>query len=466
MAKKLFRISLIIAIISLLFLKPEFKSVIDPSLLYLYSAIFLFFFIFHLWIEKDEYRGNWFRVDVIFLIGFLIVHFQWPVMYSFSDIVPDEIHRVWVDERYVNYGIWLSLLGGLSWFLGYYSLRKRIKPITLSKISFDYQRLLNFTTILFIIFLLSAGRNFLTGGIYKGHGGSSAGEGVSAYVQLLYSICILILTTFVVLKSKSAYRGNVVSWFLKLDKQYLLLIGTYIILFFSIGDRGGPTSLLIAIMILIGFFVRSIKLKELIALVTVGGIFLTIIGIGRSIDSDKHTLARGYQEFELESPYETTLVLANSIRTLFYSLEEVPEKSDFFYGKLWLGGIMSPIPFLQSTYLHLTGEEGKDISSTNFITYIVYGDNPTSGEGATLIADIYLNFGPPGVLIVMFIVGLLIKKVNSELLLQSHYKWIVISILIGAGALSWSRGTFLQFLRSIIWGLIIIKIFVRKRKIQ
>src|SRR5690625_1576511 len=117
--KKNINFVLVFLIIGSLFLQLEFKSEMNTSLIYTYSFLFLSLMIVHLLLEKSKFKGNWFRIDVIFLLGFLIVHFQWPIMYSFSEITPENISRVWVDERYVNYGVWLSLVGGLSWFLGY-----------------------------------------------------------------------------------------------------------------------------------------------------------------------------------------------------------------------------------------------------------------------------------------------------------------------------------------------------------
>lgn len=445
-----------------LFIQPDFKSIMDTSLIYMYSALFLIIMIIHLFIEKSTFKGNWFRIDVIFLLGFLIVHFQWPIMYSFSRITPENIDRVWVNEAYVNYGVWLCLLGGLAWFLGYHI--SKLRPNRKETIfQINYRKLLNFTIVLFVLFLLTAGRNFYTGGIYKGYGGSDSGEGIAAYIQLLFSVCIIILTATIFIGNKHKYQGNLYRWILSLDKKFLLLISVYIILFLSIGDRGGPIQLMLAIIALISYFFKPVKLSGLIGLIAIGGIILTIIGIGRKIDDDGHTIVKGAKEFQLETPYETTLVLANSVRTLFYALEEVPENRDYFYGKLWVGGILGPVPFLNSIYLDLTNQKNRDINSSYYITYIVYGDNAPSGEGSSMMADIYLNFGSIGVFIVMFFVGHLLKRLNIELYNGRNYKWMIVAVIFSSILLSWNRGSFLQFIRPVIWSLIILKVMVTVR---
>jgi oligosaccharide repeat unit polymerase len=169
---------------------------------------------------------------------------------------------------------------------------------------------------------------------------------------------------------------------------------------------------------------------------------------------------------EYNSAYEPTLELANSVRTLFQSLTEVPAKHDFFYGKLWLSDIMSPIPFMQSAYLELSNDNIYELSSTGYTTYLVYGNDSTSGEGTTLIADIYLNFGLPGIVILMFLFGLLIKKANIELLVHNNYHWIIIAAILASFSIYFGRSSYLIILRPIVWSYFIVFLFVKKYRIK
>lgn len=461
---KYFQIIVFLGLVFLLFLKPDFKSEIDPAQLAFFSVYFLTFIFMHLY-RESRFTKNWMRIDIFFLLGFFIVHFQWVVMFALSDIIPENISRVWVNPIFVNYGVWLSVVGGVAWILGY-----SIKSISKAKAEYyyvyRYNNLLNFTIILFVLFLATVGGDFLSGGVYKGSGGESSGEGISAYIQLLFSVCIIILTVFVIMENKKFYRGNIFRWVWGFEKKYLLLVSFYIILFLSVGDRGGPISLLITILVLIGGLIRSFKLRELVLIVLVGAVMMTAIGLGRGITSDQSVLSSGLKELEFDSGYSPTLQLAGSIRTLFHALANVPERSDFFYGRLWLGGIMSPFPFLQSTYLDLTNSESYELSSSGYITYLVYGRNPPSGEGTSLIADIYLNFGLPGILVMMFIFGMVIKKVNYLAFLENNYRWVIIAAIIASVCFFFGRASLFIVLRPILWSFVISFLFVKVYKFR
>ena len=182
---KIYNIFFFLLLVGLYFLKPDFKSSLDSGKLLLFSSIFLGVVFFHFYKYSKIYK-NWFRLDIFFLLGFGIVHFQWPIMYSISGISPEFIARVWVDEMYVNYGTWLSTIGVVSWVLGF-SIMKTSKIKNDITWFFNYKKLLNLTISLFVLFIITAGKDFLTGGVYKGTGGSAAGTGISVYIRLIFS---------------------------------------------------------------------------------------------------------------------------------------------------------------------------------------------------------------------------------------------------------------------------------------
>lgn len=460
---KTFNILFLILLIIILFLKPDFESTLDAGKLLLYSSIFLCGTGIHFYKYSKIYK-NWFRLDVFFLIGFAIVHFQWPIMFSASGIIPEIISRVWVDELYVNYGTWLSTVGGISWIVGF----SFIKSESFSKRNirfFRYKKFLNFTIFLFILFLITAGQNFLTGRVYKGEGGSAAGEGVSAYIQILFSISIILLTVIIILNNKRRYDNNLIKWFFSFDKKYLLLYFTYLVLFLFIGDRDGPISLILTTVILIGSMIHPFKLRTVLITIFVGGFFMSIISLGRSRDSGIGIFSAGLESFTFTSGYDITLELATSVRTLYAAVSEVPQKHDFFYGKLWLSNILAPFPFAQSLYLDVTNDIGYELGSATYITYLSYGPNPTSGAGTSLIADIYLNFSVVGVLFFMFLLGLVFKKSSNSLNSYDNIQWIIISAVLASFSIYFGRASLLMIARPVIWSLILMSLFIKIRKL-
>lgn len=447
-------------------MKPNDVSPMSSTLLSVYSLFFVgtAFLHFHLYDNGGKIK-NWFRIDVFFLLGFGVVHFQWPIMYGISNIVPEFESRIWVNHLYVNYATWLSTIGGVSWILGF-SLLKSKNFVNKSRYTFKYDKLLNLTVLLFILFLLTAGKSFLSGGVYKGEAGGSAGDGIAAYIQLLFSISIILLTTIIILNNRRKYNNRIFNWFLNFDKKFLLLYFSYIILFFSIGDRGGPIFLLLTTTILVGSIIKPFKLHTLIIGVFVGGLFLSIISLGRSDSSGAGIIGAGLQNFEYSSAYDNTVELANSVRTLYRATSEVPQRHGFFFGKLWISNILAPIPFSQTLYLSLTNDVKHELSSSGYITYLTFGPNAKSGEGTSLIADIYLNFGFPGVIILMFAMGLFFKKADVSLHSLDSIKWIIIAAILASFSISFGRGSFLVIIRPIIWSLLLMSFLVKTKKVK
>lgn len=442
---------------------PGFKGEINATYLVIYLLTFLFLVFIHLRSQKDK---NWFRLDLLFLLGFSIVHFQWTAMLVLSNIDLNSISYVQygsVDLRYMNYGTWLSTIGMVCWFIGYAWLPTKNKNDILYIIK--YKNLFWVSLVLFVLFVMLAGNSFLSGGIYKGEGGTGAGEGISVYIQLLFSFSILVLTAAVILNSKSDKKLSILSWLFKLDKKYLLLAGAYVLLFLSIGDRGVGMQVAFTFLVIFGSIVKAISLKKFSAIIIVGAIFMTLVGLGRSDDTGENILIAGANKFEFSSSYDITMELANSVRTLYTALDNVPEDHNYFYGKLWLGRLLSVVPFAQSVYLQLSGSNEYELGSAGYITYLKFGTNPPTGEGTTLIADIYLNFGLIGVIFFMFLLGVFFKKLQNELNTQQSFYWIVFAGIFASITFYMGRGSLFDSLRPILWAAVLAILFVRTRKI-
>ncbi len=442
---------------------PDFRSEVNTKDLGIYLSFFIAAIFIHFISQKDK---NWFRLDVLFLLGFSIVYFQWASILVFSSMDLGNLTNVMyalADLNYMNYGTWLSVVGILAWFLGYSSLPIKKKNIVLYKIK--YQKLLLVSAVLFILFVLMAGSNFLSGGIYKGQGGSSTGDGISVYFQLLFGIAILVLTVIVILNNKDLSRVNIITWFYKLDKKYLFLAGVYVILFLSVGDRSAGMQVAFTFLILFGSIVRPISFKQFSGIIIIGSIILTLIGIGRSVDSGENILIEGANKTEFTSGYDTTMELANSVRTLYHGLSEVPKYHDYFFGKLWRGKLLGIIPLSQNIYLQLSDDKVYELSSQGYITYMRYGLDPPSGEGTSLIVDIYLNFGLVGVLFFLFILGIFMKKLQNELNMQKSFYWIIAAGIFASISFYMGRADLFVGLRPIIWGIILTVFLVKYRKV-
>lgn len=461
---KIFRAFLVILLLILLNIQPDLNSPMDVDQLYIYCFLFLGMVCYHMIIYSKLYR-NWFRMDVLFLIGFGIVHFQWPIMLALSGIAPDLTSRVWVDENYVNYGTWLSTIGACSWLLGF-SVINTTKKTESENWRISYGPLLIFTIFLFVLFLFTVDVSFFQGGQYKPGGGNNSSEGAAIYIRLILSCSIIILTALVLIANKDKYSDNIIRWFFQLDTRFIFLFFSYILVFLLVGDRGGPISLVITACIVVGTVIRPIKFGELVVTTFSGAILLTLVSLGRGEAFGLGIFNAGAQKFELVSGYDPTLELANSVRTLYRALIEVPAREDFFYGRLWMGNLLAPIPFLQSIYINLTGVPKHELGSAAYITFLTYGKDPSSGEGSTIVADIYLNFSTFGVSFFLVLLGAFFKIATNNLLTLRKFNWIIVVAILASISLYLSRSELLIMLRPIVWGWMLVLLFVKKNKIE
>ena len=242
-------------------------------------------------------------------------------------------------------------------------------------------------------------------------------------------------------------------------------ITVYIILLILIGDRSGPLSLILAILIFIGHFIRKFKLSEVLILTLIGGFLLTIVGLGRSDTSGIGMFEAGITELREASEYDPTLELANSVRTLNSAVSYINKNNNqFFYGSMWVADFLSPFPFAQTFYLKLTGIKPHTINSSSFITFLYYGKGAPSGEGTSLIADIYLNFGVIGIAFFMFLLGMFIKNISYQLLTPSSMKWIIMAAIFCGMSFYYSRSSYFMFLRDVVWGLLLFNFLVKAKK--
>ncbi len=444
--------------LSVFSMEPEFISKIDIDILSTYIMFFFASIVLSFLVQRDE---NWFRLEVLFLLGFGIVHFQWIIMIALSGISISSFEYISEESSiYINYGAWLSTIGILAWFMGY-SWKKTQPKNKRIEYYINNDILFWISTLLFILFILTAGSNFLSGGVYKGEGGSSVGEGNSVYLQLMFSISILVLSTATILKNKP--KSKVLKWLLTLDKKYIILAGAYILVFTLAGDRGAGLQVGMTFLIIFGSIIKPIKLKSFIIIVIFGALISTLIGLSRS--SGSGVLSSSVSNLNFSSNYDATLVLANSARTLHIALANVPTEHDYFMGGLWSGNLLAVIPMAQSTYLKFTESEDYELASSGYITFLVFGSNPPSGEGTSLIADIYLNFGAIGTIFFMYLLGRFIKKLQNELNLRKNFYWIITAGIMASTVFYMGRGGIFEAVRPILWGLLLAVIFIKTRKV-
>lgn len=107
-------LSLITLILSLFI--PSLNENMEASTNLFFSVATFFSIIFYLYTFKNIYK-SWVRFETLFLIGYIIVHFQIPFLYSLG-IQPSVPSFVWLNKQVVNYATWFSAISIHLWMIG------------------------------------------------------------------------------------------------------------------------------------------------------------------------------------------------------------------------------------------------------------------------------------------------------------------------------------------------------------
>lgn len=475
----------IITGITLLFFYCEQYS--SMSSIFIFEMISIDAILIFVFFYNRNYE-NWFRTDVLFILGFIVVHLQWPLLFCYG-IIPKNASRIWYHTNVVNYGTWLSTIGLGAWMFGYESIKNKfefrrfrplliaedknykssiehnLKPNTIShnnlfelkrylSLNINYLAIRNLTITFFFLFLLSVGSEFLNGKFL----GTSNWNAGSTYFYLIFGLLINIVWIIELVRKKNNQKISLLQLILKTDKILIFVTITYLALFLSIGERGGPLQLIFIILIVYSMIYRPIKKIELIGGIIAGAFFFSIISIGRAANTGT-AISSGFQNFKFSGLQSLTVELADSVRTLYRAIANVPEHHYYFMGKLWLNDILSIIPFLQNILTKFNGLNTIEMSSANYITFLTLGKKAISGEGTTLIGDIFMNFGLPGILLFMYLLGCLFSFAQFKVDTLRNFNWLIIHSLFASFAIYISRGSLTLLLRPILWSLLLLWIF-------
>lgn len=459
-------------------LKPGANEDFDPFLNVNLSIIFLTL-MFTYFFKRRRYIRNWLRFDLVFLIGYFVVHFQSSLLYSIG-LDDGVILHPWVNIEVVNYATWLSLLAIIFWFIGTATVSE--KKYFLSSKSKRYNVFVDnisplidkVIVISFALFIIVAGSSLFSG-TYDGGRSWGAGAG---YFYLLLMFSLYLRTIYFVLSLEKNTSIKQVIKSLMTNKVYVVSLIIFLLMFLSVGDRGPVISILLLFFTLYGVYVKPFSFKTVAISIVFAALIMTILGLGRSRNAEdlisQGIIERGYTTLvssdELVIP---STELASSNRILFAALDNVPERYPYLYGKSFLINFSSalPIPGVTQLFTDLLDIPRYQTTTTHYFTYILIGVNPTWGAGSEVVADVYVNFGVLGIPIVFFLFGVVCARYSFPVEhSHKHVKMSVIIVYAGlvVNALSINRGMLLYplmpifYMLTIYWLLRIFKLFFRK----
>lgn len=459
-------IILFISLLITLLLMPGKFEVFDTShnlLLSLISLINVLVF----WRTVKRFFTSWVRYDTLFLLGFLIVHFQIPLLASLG-VEPEEPSYIWINKNVVNYATWFSTVVLLLWILGFlmHAGKKKIK-----KKQVDYKINTGKVDVLlmvsFCLFVVLVGKEFLIGN-YTSWDSWGAGAGY-AFILLNVTIYLKIIYLFIQYKHVRISRDNIAVILFK-NKTFVGILGLYILLFLFAGDRGPILGVAVLTLAAYSIYQKKIPFFTFLIMALVGATMFTIISYGRGGDTTYrkgNILQSGYENMlKSDAAFNPTGELATSVRILYRALDVVPNQHPYLFGTTLISDVVGVIPFGNSTYIALTSLPMMYSTSSYFFTVLGQGNFFTYGEGSEIIADLYINLGFWGTISMMLLFGYFIGYLTFNANLNRKHTLTLVYLLLITGAVYINRSNFFDPLKMIVYALVIDRYLLKKTELK
>lgn len=415
---KLVYIIYILLLLLTTYLSFDTPSFMDKNFMKVLLGLVLFIIILFFSIKEKHpnIQNQLIKHSTLFLMGYFIVHFQYYLDFVLGYSTNSDF-QIWHNSEIVIKGFMISIVGLLAFLIGYLSCKP--KQVYNRKVQKE-----NFSTIYlkFFAFCSLLGFYSTVDPLYlAGHYGSVELSPISNYFQFAFQMFVF---ATIIQNSRNSYEKHLKISFKDYIKiqgiLFTIVIGIYLGSVMLSGDRGPLISMSIAY--LSGFlFLTKYKFSKIILIsIIIGSAFLiTLLGSVRLMDKDTPFVERvveAYQDEgkslgETRSISPQTKELATSVRTLHIAVDYVPKQHDYFYGRFQLQQILATIPFgTEFKKLLFDDNSYKYSGSGQFITWIDQGDNRFYGLGTSIVTDFYLDLNVFGVLVGMFLFGILLRR--------------------------------------------------------
>lgn len=373
-------------------------------------------------------RLYYFSFGFLFPFGFFIVYFQLAALNAFGFRILDNFELfIWGGSSNISRTISVAGLGIVAYFLGETGKKTaRDKPSYQLQNDRSIVRLITYLSYFFyILFLMNSG-SYISGA-YTSYGASD-GTALATYARKLFNISIfsaLSIELYRILNSTIRYH-TIWSYIRSFYPPLVLLTFISVLISIYVGDRGPVITLLILSFSI--FFIKYYKLsflKTFFIIFILSTIFSLLGEVRTRVVGDSFldrvseaSLTPGGSEWfgEAENiPGANLIELALSVRTLSVCVRDVPNEFDYHYGMFQFQHLASVFPGAQGLINKLVyGGDQIYNGSASYITYLIHRRPSDYGDGSSIIADLYLDFGIIGVVIIMFLFGRFISRIELD----------------------------------------------------
>lgn len=410
-------LSIVVFIILYIFLPVTYDNPTEIAVL-VYTLLMTISF-FKSYQHMKGKNNNRFSPIILFIVGFLIVFYQYYVDVVFGIKSPADI--AFLSSDLILRSTILSSIGLFAFFLGATTtnnVTNRPHKTLHLNVVYDMKPIRVLFVISAALWLIYNLESCLSGTYSQEDLERRAGT-MSNYSNILFMMSYLSLLAFSANNCRKIKNRSIAYFFKEIGVVPLVSILVFVLLTMNLGDRGPIITVLSSLCgTLLISTNKHISWGQLVIGLTIVASFFTLIGLARGVNGESmYDKMRMVEARPDETCLPVTAELAASQQILQYAIENVPEKYDFFYGGFQLRQILAAIPFSSRVTSLFIDQDWRLRSSAFFMTYLIQGDFYAYGNGTSLIADLYLSFGIIGVIIGMLWLGRIMMK--NEVLVDS-----------------------------------------------
>ena len=392
---------------------PMSKSSLAITIIMIFSCASIFLLC------KDDNKSqdrNFLKIGPIFVLGYVIVHFFNYLAYLLSEI--DVLAGYgFFRETIVNEAAINSSCALVTFMIGYLITRKPFKCNR--KKTYNVGIYLDVLALIFFIaFYITADKRYFNGG----YGEVFNSGGISTITGISQNLCV---ASLIGTSCSRLYQFKSISlrnYILSYSKLYYFVVFTFLFLILMSGDR---TPLIqIGMCYFSVFFVvnqKRMTFTKFILPLFAGVFALYFLGNLRSIQGDLSIKKIGDAKDMIDDELNRRSVLfamtyeLSGVARSYHVIYDYTENHGTFYGFGFFDQLLGFVPGLRPLIIYpLLGIENSDKFNTNKIsTRELQRDD--AGMGTTCCADVYINFGYIGTMVVFFLFGALFKKFDLEL---------------------------------------------------
>lgn len=412
------------------------------------------------------------RPVLFFLLGYFIVFYQLYVdlLLGYTSarnttfIDPDIIN---VSATYSTIGLYAFLIG----YCGYIAKTKKYSDNSLPVIKYNlYPFCILFIIASFLRIFYSL-KNMLSGIQYSQEMLENAAGGIQNYTSILFMTSFYALLAIHTNNLKGSNDISVKQYFRKLGLFTSICLFVCVIVQFLSGSRS-PIIVILSGLAFSYFYVSKkriswIKILFLFLIFSSVMMFVAIARVSTGLGIDEKYNLMQVRSLENNSIFIPSLEYASSLKTFNASLAYVPKEHDYLYGNFQFRSVLATIPFSSRIRNEFLNSEKKYSSSAFFVTHMIQGDNYLWGEGTSILADLYLDFGIIGIIIGMFLLGLFFRIIEYRVLSNNRLNifYLGAGIVLMGNSFIYSRYAYLDFLNYIMFTLILIACFTLRKRV-